>query len=137
MSTALLKSKAFQKLLQSDFPLPAAGRCGWFFEQDSDSQTEYRTVVRAFCALGATAATFLAEAVEHQEITRTSVSKMTESVESLGLVIISEGDSFLQMPYRIRPSLLGEDVLLAVDELIELLAPSTPSINSLNTGLSP
>lgn len=137
MSTALLKSKAFQKLLASEFSLPAANSCGWFFEQDAEQQTEYRKVVRAFCALGATAVALLAEAVEHQDITRKKLSKMVEGVENLGLVIISEGDAFLEMPYRIRPSLLGEDVLLAVDALMEPLAPAAAAKDTSSPALSP
>ena len=136
MSTLLLKSKAFKKLLSSEFSLPAANSCGWFFEQDIEQQTEYRKVVRAFCALGATAAALLAESVEHQEITRKKLSKMVEGVETLGLVIISEGDAFLEMPYRIRPSLLGEDVLLAVDELMEPLAPAAVVSDNSNPALA-
>lgn len=129
MSTKLLKSKAFQTLLSGDFPLPASG-CGWFFEQGAEEQAEYRETVRAFCALGASAVALLAEAVEHQEITRKAVSKMVASVENLGLIIIKEGDTFLQMPYRISPSLLGEDVLLALDDLLDSLAPAKPSVES-------
>lgn len=124
MSTKLLKSKAFQTLLAGDFPLPGASGCGWFFEQDAEQQDEFRAVVRSLCAFGATAVAFMSEVVEHQDITRKSLSKMVEGVENLGLIIISEGDRFLEMPYRIRPSLLGEDVLLAVDDMLDGLDPS-------------
>lgn len=138
MSTPLLKSKAFKKLLASDFPLPAASGCGWFFEQGAEEQAEYRTAVRAFCALGATAVALLAEAVEHQEITRKTISKMVEGVESLGFLIITEGDTFLEMPYHIRPSLLGEDVLLAVDDMLDELDPSRVQVQTNSTApLSP
>lgn len=130
MSTKLLKSKAFQKILTSDFALPSASSCGWFYEQDDEAKAEFRTAVRSFCALGATALALLAEAVEHQEITRKTVSKMVEGVENLGFLIITEGDTFLEMPYRIRPSLLGEDVLLAVDELFDALEPAVPVVDS-------
>lgn len=124
MSTQLLKSKPFQTLLASDFPLPAASGCGWFFEQGAEEQAEYRTAVRALCALGATAVALMSEAVEHQDITRKTISKMVDGVENLGLLIITEGDTFLGMPYRIRPSLLGEDVLLALDDMLDGLDPS-------------
>lgn len=123
MSTKILKSKAFQTLLASDFPLPEASNCGWFFEQDAEEQAEFRTVVRAFCTLGAKAVSLLAEAVEHQEVTRKNISNMVEDVENLGLLIITDGDKFLETPYRICPSLLGEDVLLAVDDMLDALAP--------------
>jgi hypothetical protein len=135
MSTKLLNSKVFQTLLAGDFPLPAASSV---IASGSEEQDEYRTVVRAFCALGATAVSLLAEAVEHQEITRKTVSKMVKGVESLGLLFITEGDRFLEMPYRIRPSLFGEDVLLAVDDMLDGLDTSRlVEQTNLTTTLSP
>lgn len=124
MSIKLLKSKAFNKLLVSDFPLPVVGDCSWFFEQDLVQQVEFRTAVRAFCSLGATSFTLLAETVEHQDITRKTVSKMVERVEGLGLIFIRQNDTFFDISYRISPSLFGEDVLLAVDNLLDSLVPS-------------
>lgn len=124
MSTPLLSSKAFKKLLASEFPLPTVSSCGWFFEQDAEQKVAFRALVRSFCALGATAFSLLAEAVEHQEITRKKLSKTVEGVEGLGFIIITEGDTFLEMPYRLRPSLMGEDVLLAVDDMLDALEPS-------------
>lgn len=136
MSTALLNSKAFKTLLASEFVLPTANSCGWFFEQDTVQQAEFRALVRSFCALGATAVSLLAEAVEHQEITRKKLSKMVDSLDNLGFLFISAGDAFLEMPYRIRPSLMAEDVLLAFDGLMESLTPSTVATDNFSSALS-
>ena len=124
MSTKLLKSKAFKELLGRDFPLPVVGDCSWFLEQDITQQAEFRTAVRAFCGLGATAFAFLAEVVEHQEIRRKTVSKMVEQVESLGLIFIRADGRFFDLSHRICPSLFGEDVLFAVENLLDSLVPS-------------
>ena len=138
MSTSLLSSKAFKKLLAGEFPLPTASSCGWFFEQDAEQKAEFRALVRSFCALGATAFSLLAEAVEHQGITRKKLSKTVEDVESLGFIIITEGDKFLEMSYRLRPSLLGEDVLFAVDDMLDTLEPSRLAAQTNSTApLSP
>lgn len=83
MSTKLLKSKPFQRILSGEFALPKAQSCGWFFDEDDERGGAYRAAVRALCGLGATAVALLAEAVEHQEITRKNVSKLTESLEGL------------------------------------------------------
>lgn len=126
MSTKLLKSKPFQRILASEFALPKAQSCGWFFEEDDERGGAYRAAVRALCGLGATAVALLAEAVEHQEITRKNVSKLVESLENQGFISVRDGDSFLEMPAIIRPTLLGEDVLLALDDLFDALAPAQP-----------
>lgn len=116
----MLQSKAFKTLLQSEFALPDSSHCGWFF--DASDSDDFRSTVRSFCALGGAAFKLLSEVVEHQEVTRGSISKTIVDVESLGLIIIREGDKFTQEKNRLSSSLLGEDVLLAVDELLDSLA---------------
>lgn len=123
----MLQSKAFKTLLQSEFALPDSSHCGWFF--DACDSNDFRSTVRSFCALGGAAFKLLAEVVEHQEVTRGSISKTTFDVESLGLIIVREGDKFVQENHRLSSSLLGEDVLLAVEQLLDTLAPS----NGANT----
>ena len=137
MSTKLLKSKSFQRILAGEFALPKGQSCGWFFDEDAERGDAYRAAVRALCSLGASAVALLAEAVEHQEITRKNVSKMVENLESQGLVSVHDGDAFLEMPARIRPTLLGEDVLLALDDLFDALEPAAPAAVAEPSALSP
>ena len=91
------------------------------------------------CALGAAAVALLSEAVEHQEITRKNVSKLVESLEGQGLIIVHDGDAFLELPARLHPTLLGEDVLLALDDLFDALEPAAPVVIAVQetTALSP
>ncbi len=139
MSTKLLKSKPFQRILAGKFALPKEQSCGWFFEDADDRGDAFRGAVRALCALGAAAVALLSEAVEHQEITRKNVSKLVESLEGQGLIIVHDGDAFLELPARLRPTLLGEDVLLALDDLFDALEPAAPVVIAVQetTALSP
>lgn len=120
-------------MLAGDFALPETLYGG--FSNDEQGNAEFRALVRSFCALGTRALTLLSEAVEHQEITREKLSKSADDIAALGLLIVYEGDDYLQLPHRMLPSFLGEDVLLTVDMILEAMHPSEAVVMSPQTTL--
>ena len=67
-------------------------------------------------SLGTSARKILAEAVEHQEIQRTKVSKSAEALYDAGFLFIRDDGVGFGQPAVLLPSLLGEEAL----ELLEV-----------------
>jgi DNA-binding ferritin-like protein len=73
-------------------------------------------------ALGGRARNLLAECVEHQGLTRTKRSKISDDLESAGFVFIKDSDDLYMQDIRISPSLAGEEAL----EMLEKIEENSP-----------
>ncbi len=70
-------------------------------------------------SLGGHARRLLAECVEHQEVTRTRSSKTAEQLYDAGFLFIREVTPVFGSEVILRPSLLGEEALEALEKLAE------------------
>lgn len=68
-------------------------------------------------SLGGAARRILEECVEHQEITRTKASKSAERLYDAGFLFIRETNLGFGSEVVLRPSLLGEEALEAIEKL--------------------
>jgi hypothetical protein len=87
----------------------------FFFESESDEAIE---ADHALETLGGRAKKLLAECIEHQGITRKSVSKAARALENEGFIFIKESDDFFDKSVEMKPSLWGEEAM----EMLEFLS---------------
>ena len=85
----------------------------FFFE----SESEAIATAHALEKLGRRAKKLLAECIEHQSITRKSVSESARALENEGFVFINESDDLFNKSVEIKPSLWGEEAM----EVLEFL----------------
>lgn len=81
----------------------------FFFEREAEAMA----AAHALENLGGRAKKLLAECIEHQSITRKSVSEAAKALENEGLIFINESDESVE----IKPSLWGEEAM----EMLEFL----------------
>jgi len=79
----------------------------FFFESESDAIE----AAQALQKLGGPAKTLLSECIEHQEITRKTISKAAKSLEDEGFVFIRESDDIFEPSVQIKPTLRGEEAM--------------------------
>lgn len=85
----------------------------FFFE----SEAEALAAAHALEKLGGRAKKLLAECIEHQGITRKSVSEAARALENAGFLFITESDDLFDKSVEIKPSLWGEEAM----EMLEFL----------------
>lgn len=87
-----------------------------------ENEEECIAAAHSLRALGGRARNLLAECVEHQGVTRTKRSKLSDDLENAGFVIIKDSDDLYMRDIRISPSLAGEEAL----EMLEIIEEKTP-----------
>jgi GTP-sensing pleiotropic transcriptional regulator CodY len=85
----------------------------FFFESEAEAIAAAHTLEK----LGGHAKKLLAECIEHQSITRKSVSEAARALENEGLIFIRESDDLFDKSVKIKPSLWGEEAM----EMLEFL----------------
>lgn len=85
----------------------------FFFESESEALEAAQSLNR----LGGRAKRLLAECIEHQRITRKSISEAAKALENEGFVFILEIDDYFDNTVEIRPSLWGEEAM----EMLEFM----------------
>ncbi|OAI13202.1 hypothetical protein A1507_17695 [Methylomonas koyamae] len=79
----------------------------FFFE----TEAEAIAAAHALEKLGGRAKKILSECIQHQIITRKSVSETARTLESEGFIFIKEFDGLFDKSFEIRPSLFGEEAM--------------------------
>lgn len=85
----------------------------FFFESEAEAMAAAQSLDR----LGGSAKRLLAECIEHQCITRKSVSEAAKALENEGFIFINESDDLFDESVEIKPSLWGEEAM----EMLEFL----------------
>jgi ATP-dependent protease HslVU (ClpYQ) ATPase subunit len=85
----------------------------FFFE----SEVEAIAAAHALEILGRQAKKLLTECIEHQTITRKSVSEAARALENEGFIFIKESDDLFDKSVEMKPSLWGEEAM----EMLEFL----------------
>ena len=85
----------------------------FFFESEAEAIAAAHILEK----LGGSAKKLLAECIEHQTITRKSVSEAARALENEGLIFIRESDDLFDKSVKIKPSLWGEEAM----EMLEFL----------------
>ena len=85
----------------------------FFFESESEAME----AAHALEKLGGRAKKLLAECIEHQRITRKSVSEAARALENEGFIFIKESDDLFDKAVEMKPSLWGEEAM----EVLEFL----------------
>ena len=85
----------------------------FFFESEAEAIAAAHILEK----LGGSAKKLLAECIEHQTITRKSVSEAARAFENEGLIFIRESDDLFDKSVKIKPSLWGEEAM----EMLEFL----------------
>lgn len=85
----------------------------FFFESEAEAIAAAKSLAR----LNIRAKKLLAECIEHQSITRKSVSEAARALENEGFVFINESDELFDKSVEIKPSLWGEEAM----EMLEFL----------------
>lgn len=87
----------------------------FFFE----SESEAIAAAHALEKLGGRAKKLLAECIEHQSITRKSISEAAKALENEGFIFIKESNDLFDKSVEMKPSLWGEEAM----EMLEFLTP--------------
>lgn len=74
-------------------------------------------LARSLKALGGHARRLLEECVEHQEVRKRKASKAAEALYDSGFLFIRECSDILEPYVILRPSLLGEEALEAIEKM--------------------
>ena len=83
-----------------------------FFETAEEAQV----AASELRGMGPAARKLLAECIEHQELSRTAISKAADSLHQAGFIFIRGGDQLFDRTFTLTPSLAGEDALLRLEE---------------------
>ena len=84
-----------------------------FFETEAEAIAAAQSLDR----LGSRAKKLLAECIEHQSITRKSVSEAAKALKNEGFIFINESNNLFDKSVEIKPSLWGEEAM----EMLEFL----------------
>ena len=87
----------------------------FFFESEAEAIAAAYTLEK----LGGRAKKLLAECIEHQSITQTSVSEAAKALEREGFISIRESNDLFDKSVDIKPSLWGEEAMEMLDFLIQ------------------
>ncbi|MDP2098927.1 MAG: hypothetical protein U1C96_11930, partial [Gallionella sp.] len=86
----------------------------FFFESEDEAIAAAHTLEK----LGGRAKKLLAECIEHQGITRKSVSEAARTLENEGFIFIKESDDIFDKSVDLMSSLRGEDAMEMLEFLI-------------------
>lgn len=84
-----------------------------------DSPEEVAESAKVLAALGEHARKLLSECVEATGVKRKQVSGAAKALESEGFLFILDTGDIFESQFELRPSLTGEEALLALDEMNE------------------
>jgi hypothetical protein len=83
----------------------------FFFESESEALEAAQSLNR----LGGRAKRLLAECIEHQRITRKSISEAAKALENEGFIFIKESDDLFDKSVEMKPSLWGEEAMATLE----------------------
>lgn len=85
----------------------------FFFENEAEAIEAARVLEK----MGAREKKLLGECIEHQILTRKSVSEAAKALEREGFISIRESDNFIDKPFQFTPSLSGEEAMSVLELL--------------------
>jgi DNA-binding MarR family transcriptional regulator len=92
----------------------------FFFESESEAIAAAHVLEN----LGGRAKKLLAECIEHQSITRKSISEAAKALENEGFIFIKESDDLFDKSVEMKPSLWGEEAMAT----LEFIAQKSPNL---------
>jgi hypothetical protein len=87
----------------------------FFFESKAEAMAAAQSLDR----LGGRAKRLLAECIEHQSITRKSVSEAAKTLEAEGFIFINESGDLFGKSVQMKPSLWGEEAMVMLEFLTQ------------------
>lgn len=104
-----------------------ADRSGMIEQFFFESEAEAIAAAHALEKLGRRAKKLLAECIEHQSITRKSVSEAARALENEGFIFIKESDDLFDKSVQMKPSLWGEEAMDVLEFLAQRVYSGTHS----------